>query len=59
GIVCGHIHKPAIMTIDGVGYFNDGDWVEHGTALMERNDGMLELTKWNAGSAPRPISAAA
>ncbi|MEM7612047.1 MAG: UDP-2,3-diacylglucosamine diphosphatase, partial [Pseudomonadota bacterium] len=46
GIVCGHIHKPAIMTIDGVGYFNDGDWVEHGTALMERNDGMLELTKW-------------
>lgn len=43
GIVCGHIHRPGIRGIDGVLYANDGDWVEHRTALAERRDGRLEL----------------
>ena len=43
GIVCGHIHRPRVCEIDGVTYANDGDWVEHRTALAERKDGSLEL----------------
>lgn len=46
GIVCGHIHKPAIRDIDGTLYANDGDWVEHRTALAETYDGRLEIVGW-------------
>jgi UDP-2,3-diacylglucosamine pyrophosphatase LpxH len=41
GIVCGHIHRPRVARIDGVLYCNDGDWVEHCTALVEDRHGML------------------
>ncbi len=27
GVICGHIHRPHIRTINGVTYINDGDWV--------------------------------
>ena len=30
----------------GVLYINDGDWVEHCTALIEHADGALELPHW-------------
>ena len=43
GIVCGHIHRPCLRTIDGVRYANDGDWVEHRTALAEFPGGDLRL----------------
>ena len=43
GVICGHIHVPAIRQIDGVGYFNCGDWMEHCTALVENLDGRIEL----------------
>ena len=43
GIICGHIHTPAIETIDGIEYMNDGDWVESRTALVEHYDGKWEL----------------
>jgi UDP-2,3-diacylglucosamine pyrophosphatase LpxH len=46
GIVCGHIHQPEIRTINGVLYCNDGDWVESCTALVEHNNGRLELMHW-------------
>jgi UDP-2,3-diacylglucosamine pyrophosphatase LpxH len=46
GIVCGHIHKPAIRDIDGTLYANDGDWVEHRTALAETHEGRLEILGW-------------
>lgn len=45
GIVCGHIHQPALQMRDGLCYANDGDWVEHGTGLVEHLDGRLEL-RW-------------
>ncbi len=45
GIICGHIHHPALHEREGITYANDGDWVEHGTALVERLDGTLEL-RW-------------
>ena len=39
GVICGHIHVPAIRRIDGIEYFNCGDWMEHCTALVEHLDG--------------------
>ena len=32
--------------IDGVSYVNDGDWVESCTALVEHDDGRLEILEW-------------
>jgi UDP-2,3-diacylglucosamine pyrophosphatase LpxH len=46
GVVCGHVHKPEMRTIEGIQYFNDGDWVENCSALVEHWDGRLELVDW-------------
>ena len=46
GIVCGHIHRPGIRTIDGVLYCNDGDWVENCSALIEDMAGRLSICSW-------------
>ncbi|MNN75331.1 hypothetical protein D3C81_1916270 [compost metagenome] len=43
GIVCGHIHRAALIERDGLVYANDGDWVESLTALVEDPDGSLQL----------------
>lgn len=43
GIVCGHIHRAALLRRDGLLYANDGDWVESLTALAEGFDGSLRL----------------
>jgi UDP-2,3-diacylglucosamine pyrophosphatase LpxH len=43
GIICGHIHQPAIREHDGILYINCGDWVDHCTAVAEHHDGRLEL----------------
>jgi UDP-2,3-diacylglucosamine pyrophosphatase LpxH len=63
GIVCGHIHTPALKTIDGLLYCNDGDWVENCSALVEHADGRVETVSWlNAlrpAMAPAPARAAA
>jgi UDP-2,3-diacylglucosamine pyrophosphatase LpxH len=47
GVVCGHIHKPQLTRRDGFIYCNDGDWVEHCSALVERLDGTLSLIHWS------------
>ena len=47
GQICGHIHFGAMREHDGVLYLNDGDWVEHCTALVEHMDGTLELLHWS------------
>lgn len=52
GIVCGHIHKPNVRTIDGCLYANDGDWVEHSTALAETLDGELKILGWQTDEQP-------
>jgi len=41
GVICGHIHVPAIREIDGIAYYNCGDWVEHCTALVEHLEGTM------------------
>lgn len=43
GIICGHIHRAAVIQRDGLIYANDGDWVESLTALSEEADGSLCL----------------
>ena len=48
GIVCGHIHSAEIRDIGGVIYYNDGDWVESCTALVEHKDGRMEILDWAA-----------
>jgi hypothetical protein len=47
GLICGHIHFGSMREVDGVLYLNDGDWVEHCTALVEHFDGTLELIHWS------------
>lgn len=47
GYICGHIHKSGIRNIQGVLYCNDGDWVEHCTALTEDENGWLKLLHWS------------
>lgn len=46
-VICGHIHHADIRLIDGVVYCNDGDWIEHCTALVEQLDGTIELIHWS------------
>ena len=47
GVICGHIHHAEIKTIDDVTYYNDGDWVESCTALVENFNGTIEIIKWH------------
>jgi UDP-2,3-diacylglucosamine pyrophosphatase LpxH len=46
GVVCGHIHSAEIRQIGEVTYYNDGDWVESCTALVEHADGRMEIIDW-------------
>lgn len=46
GVVCGHIHHAEISEIDGVMYYNDGDWVESCSALVEDMNGRLSIWNW-------------
>ncbi len=46
GVVCGHIHTADAREIGGVAYYNDGDWVESCTALVEHFDGRMEILNW-------------
>jgi UDP-2,3-diacylglucosamine pyrophosphatase LpxH len=46
GVVCGHIHTAEFRDIHGIQYYNDGDWVEGCTALVEHFDGRMEVLHW-------------
>ena len=46
GVVCGHIHTADERDFDGITYYNDGDWVESCTALVEHADGRMEILHW-------------
>ncbi|MEJ7927336.1 UDP-2,3-diacylglucosamine diphosphatase [Sphingobium sp. AN641] len=58
GVVCGHIHNAEIRDIAGVAYYNDGDWVEGCTALVEHFDGRMEILHWADEIAAREREAA-
>ena len=34
GVICGHIHQPADLMINGARYLNSGDWIENRTAIL-------------------------
>jgi UDP-2,3-diacylglucosamine pyrophosphatase LpxH len=46
GIVCGHIHCAEIRQIGEITYYNDGDWVESCTALVEDFTGAITIVDW-------------
>ena len=56
GVICGHIHAAAIKEIDGITYINCGDWMDSCTAIVEHDDGSMELIEW--GVQPRDLRAA-
>ena len=56
GVVCGHIHTPVIKQMDGVTYYNCGDWVDSCTALVEHVDGRMELLRSAPELKPAPIT---
>jgi UDP-2,3-diacylglucosamine pyrophosphatase LpxH len=59
GVVCGHIHCAEIRQIGDVTYYNDGDWVESCTALVEDFTGAMSIVDWVAEQArlnPAPVA---
>jgi len=46
GVVCGHIHHAEKKQIDGIWYYNCGDWVESCTALVEDDTGEIHIIHW-------------
>lgn len=62
GVISGHIHRAASKTINGVEYWNCGDWVESCTAIVEDENGNMSVVEWaeeydkkgNAGFVLRP-----
>jgi UDP-2,3-diacylglucosamine pyrophosphatase LpxH len=59
GVICGHIHHAVIHDDYGVQYINCGDWVESCTAVVEHQDGRLEIINWaNARRDERALKAA-
>ena len=47
GVICGHIHTPAMKEINGLLYINCGDFVESLTAVVEHDNGRLELVYYD------------
>lgn len=64
GVVCGHIHTAEIRRFGDVTYYNDGDWVESCTALVEEANGVIRLVHCDERGGetdpvtPRPVQAA-
>ncbi len=56
GVVCGHIHTAETRDFDGIAYYNDGDWVESCTALVEHADGRMEILHWADEIAARSVT---
>lgn len=46
GIICGHIHHPNLRQIGKITYVNCGDWVETCSAVVENQDGSMEIIYW-------------
>ena len=55
GVVCGHIHRAAMHEDFGLRYVNCGDWVESCTAVVEHDDGRLEIINWANVSEPEVL----
>ena len=53
GVICGHIHRANLCTIEGTFYANTGDWVESCSALVETRSGEMQLLRWPEGAVVR------
>ena len=42
-VICGHIHIPVIKKIDGINYYNSGDWVENFSCLVLTSENEWKL----------------
>ncbi|HAA16629.1 MAG TPA: UDP-2,3-diacylglucosamine hydrolase [Cytophagales bacterium] len=58
GIICGHIHQPAIKEIEGIVYLNSGDWVESLSALVEDEQGEWSLVYYSETEKVAPLALA-
>jgi UDP-2,3-diacylglucosamine pyrophosphatase LpxH len=56
GVICGHIHQPAIRSFNGITYMNSGDWVESLSALVEDHQGNWSLLYYSTDIATPPPS---
>lgn len=54
GVVCGHIHLPKIVQSGDFTYVNTGDWVEHCSALVESQQGVLKLVDFDSYNTIEP-----
>ncbi len=45
GVICGHIHSPAVKEIDGITYLNSGDWIENCSAIVEHLNGDFSIVR--------------
>jgi UDP-2,3-diacylglucosamine pyrophosphatase LpxH len=52
GVICGHIHRAEIRTVQGFEYLNCGDWVESCTALAEDLEGNIHLLRLDEAKTP-------
>ena len=50
GVVCGHIHRAEFRRVNGIEYWNDGDWVESCTATTEAMDGTMDILHYAPSS---------
>lgn len=53
GVICGHSHVPADRMIEDVRYLNCGDWMRNCTAIVEDENGAIELVRWRAAPVAR------
>lgn len=52
GVMCGHIHHPEILKINVdkhhiIEYYNTGDWVENCSAILEYENGKIEIWRYD------------
>jgi UDP-2,3-diacylglucosamine pyrophosphatase LpxH len=55
-VVTGHIHRPEIKPLEEILYANCGDWVENCTALVEHQDGRLEILQFQHDEPSTPVA---
>ncbi|MCL4192406.1 MAG: UDP-2,3-diacylglucosamine diphosphatase [Thermoguttaceae bacterium] len=53
GVICGHIHQPKIERVDEMIYCNVGDWVENCSAIVEHENGELEVVYYDGTAGDR------
>ncbi len=53
GIICGHLHQPALIHENGMTYANCGDWTTSLTAVAEDEGGAMSLIDWRTRTETR------